>query len=50
MVAGDEGDDVVFGVEEFVGGGDLDAADEAALDKPVEGGLGDLKKFKGLVN
>ena len=47
VVAGDEGVDVVFGVEELVGCGDLDAADEAALDQAVEGGLGDLKKLKG---
>ena len=47
VVAGEEGVDVLFGVEEFAGGGNLDAADEAALDKAQEGGTGDLKKVKG---
>ena len=50
VVAGDEGVDVLFGVEELVGGGNLDAADNAALDQAVEGRLGDLKKLKGFVD
>ena len=45
MVAGDQGVDVAFGVEKFVGGGDLDAADYATLYQAVESGHGDLKKF-----
>ena len=50
VVAGKEGVYVLLGVEEFAGGRDLDAADYATLDKPVEGRLGDLEKLQGFVN
>ena len=50
VVAGKEGIYVLLGVEEFAGGRDLDAADYATLNKPIERRLGYLKKLKGFVN
>ena len=50
VVAGKKGVYVLLGVEEFASCRDLDTADYATFYKPIEGGLGDLKKLKGFVN